>query len=83
MFDDDICLCAEGVGRPVSNTPQGSDFDNEPYKRRKQFLSVLVAMAAMLGYALFTGIVAIEHVREEEPGGHASLQGPAHEEEEE
>ncbi|KAI7807143.1 metaxin-1a [Triplophysa rosa] len=73
----------EGVGRPVSQAQQGSDSDNEPYKRRKQLLSVLVAVAAMLSYALFTGIVAIEHVREEEPGGHASLQGPVHEEEEE
>lgn len=83
FFDDGICLCAEGVSRPVSSAQQGSDFDNEPYKRRKQLLSVLVAVAAMLGYALFTGIVAIEHVRDEDPGDHASLQGPAHDEEEE
>ncbi|KAL0171466.1 hypothetical protein M9458_031777, partial [Cirrhinus mrigala] len=66
----------EGVSRPV-------DFGNEPYKRRKQLLSVLVAVAAMLSYALLTGIVAIEHVHEDEPIGPASLRGPSHEEEEE
>ncbi|XP_051577214.1 metaxin-1-like [Myxocyprinus asiaticus] len=73
----------EDVGCPVPSTQQGSDFGNEPYKRRKQLLSVLVAVAAMLSYALLTGIVAIKHVQEEGPGGPASLRGPAHEEEEE
>ncbi|XP_051720692.1 metaxin-1a [Ctenopharyngodon idella] len=73
----------EGVSRPVSSTQQGSDFDNEPYKRRKQLLSVLVAVAAMLSYALLTGIVAIEHMHEDEPIGPASLRGPSHEDEEE
>lgn len=67
----------------MSSTQQGSDLDNEPYKRRKQLLSVLVAVAAMLSYALLTGIVAIEHVQNEEPVGPASLIGPSHEEEEE
>lgn len=66
----------------VSSTQQGGDFDNEPYKRRKQLLSVLVAVAAMLSYALFTGIVAIEHMQEEHVGP-ASLRGPSHEDEEE
>ncbi|XP_056122139.1 metaxin-1a [Rhinichthys klamathensis goyatoka] len=73
----------EGVSRPVSSTQQGGDFDNEPYKRRKQLLSVLVAVAAMLSYALLTGIVAIEHMQEEEHVGPASLRGPSHEDEEE
>lgn len=76
-------LCAEGVSRPVSSTQQGGDFDNEPYKRRKQLLSVLVAVAAMLSYALLTGIVAIEHMQEEEHVGPTSLRGPSHEDEEE
>ncbi|XP_066540093.1 metaxin-1a [Hoplias malabaricus] len=73
----------EGVGRPVSSTQEGSDFDHEPYKRRKQLLSVLVAVAAMLSYALFTGIVAIEHVQEEVPRRDASSMRAVHEEEEE
>lgn len=76
-------LFAEGVSRPMSSTQQGSDFNNEPYRRRKQLLSVLVAVAAMLSYALLNGIVAIEHVQEVEPVGPASLGGPSHEEEEE
>ncbi|KAF7708507.1 metaxin-1a [Silurus meridionalis] len=55
----------ERIGHPASNVQEGSNFDREPYKRRKQLLSVLVAVAAMLGYAFLTGIVAIEHVKEE------------------
>ncbi|MGH0178084.1 UNVERIFIED_CONTAM: hypothetical protein FKN15_076513 [Acipenser sinensis] len=38
----------------------GSDFDKEPHKRRNQFLSVLVALGAMVGYAFLTGIVSIQ-----------------------
>lgn len=56
------------MAQPASNVQEGSDFDHEPYKRRKQLLSVLVAVAAMLGYALLTGIVAIEHVKTEGSG---------------
>lgn len=54
--------------------PEGSDFDHEPYKRHKQLLSILVAVAAMLGYALLTGIVAIEHVKEERTTGNSSIE---------
>lgn len=59
----------EGTAQPASNVQEGSDFDHEPYKRRKQLLSVLVAVAAMLGYAVLTGIVAIEHVKKDGPRG--------------
>ncbi|KAL7874205.1 hypothetical protein SRHO_G00051750 [Serrasalmus rhombeus] len=72
----------EGVGRPASNTQEGSDFDHEPYKRRKQLLSVLVAVAAMLSYALLTGIVAIEHVQEEVPKQDTAMRAVYEEEEE-
>uniref|UniRef100_A0A4W4G6J0 Metaxin n=2 Tax=Electrophorus electricus TaxID=8005 RepID=A0A4W4G6J0_ELEEL len=72
----------EGVSRPASSSQEGSDFDHEPYKRRKQLLSVLVAVAAMLSYALLSGIVAIEHVQEEGPARGAASIGPAQEEEE-
>ncbi|KAI5621781.1 metaxin 1, partial [Silurus asotus] len=41
-------------------TDGGGDFDNEPHKRRNQVLSVLFAVAAMLGYAVFSGIVTIQ-----------------------
>uniref|UniRef100_A0A8C7R9T8 Metaxin 1a n=1 Tax=Oncorhynchus mykiss TaxID=8022 RepID=A0A8C7R9T8_ONCMY len=44
--------------RKVSSQPEGGDADNEPGKRRKQ-------LGAMLSYALLTGIVAIQHVKQE------------------
>lgn len=58
-------FCAEDFSRKVSSQPEGGDADNEPGKRRKQLLSVLVALGAMLSYALLTGIVAIQHVQQE------------------
>lgn len=50
--------------------PDTADFDHVPNKRRKQFLSVLVALGAMLSYALLSGMVSIQHVHQvalEEP----------------
>uniref|UniRef100_A0A3B3Z3S4 Metaxin n=1 Tax=Poecilia mexicana TaxID=48701 RepID=A0A3B3Z3S4_9TELE len=41
------------------------DFDNVPNKRRKQFLSALFALGAMLSYALLTGMVSIQHGHQE------------------
>lgn len=64
--------------RKVSVHSDGNDFDNEPHKRRNQILSVLFAIGAMLGYAVLTGIVSIEHVRQQ-----GALEGPSHAEEEE
>lgn len=46
----------------MSVQPEGGDYD-EPHKRRNQILSALVAIGAMLGYALLTGIVSIKHIR--------------------
>ncbi|XP_017327251.1 metaxin-1a isoform X1 [Ictalurus punctatus] len=68
-FPDEI---REGMGQSASNVQEGSEFDHEPYKRRKQLLSVLVAVAAMLGYAFLTGIVAIEHVKEKGSTGNTA-----------
>ncbi|XP_030638235.1 metaxin-1a [Chanos chanos] len=74
----------ENVGYKVSSQAEGNDFDNDPNKRRKQLLSVLVAVGAMLCYALLTGIVAIEHVHDqEEPSISAGLHGPSQDEDEE
>lgn len=67
-----IYLLTEGMGQSASNVQEGSEFDHEPYKRRKQLLSVLVAVAAMLGYAFLTGIVAIEHVKEKGSTGNTA-----------
>uniref|UniRef100_A0A3P8TZQ0 Metaxin n=1 Tax=Amphiprion percula TaxID=161767 RepID=A0A3P8TZQ0_AMPPE len=47
--------------------PEGGDFDHVPNKRRKQILSALVALGAMLSYALLTGMVSIQHVQQEAP----------------
>uniref|UniRef100_A0A8C8FE73 Mitochondrial outer membrane transport complex Sam37/metaxin N-terminal domain-containing protein n=1 Tax=Oncorhynchus tshawytscha TaxID=74940 RepID=A0A8C8FE73_ONCTS len=60
-----LALYFPSEGRGVSSQPEGGDADNEPGKRRKQLLSVLVALGAMLSYALLTGIVAIQHVKQE------------------
>ncbi|CAB1350996.1 unnamed protein product [Coregonus sp. 'balchen'] len=62
--------------RKVSVHSDGSDFDSEPHKRRKQILSVLFAMGSMLGYAILMGIVSIQHIRPQ-----AALVGPRHIEE--
>ncbi|XP_029283522.1 metaxin-1a [Cottoperca gobio] len=45
--------------------PEGGDFDHVPNKRKKQLMSVLVALGAMLSYALLTGIVSIQHLQQE------------------
>ena len=66
---------------PNSKAPVHSDsshIDSEPHKRRNQILSVLFAFGAMLGYAILTGIVSIEHVRQQ-----GALEGPSHGDEEE
>ncbi|KAL0984889.1 hypothetical protein UPYG_G00149990 [Umbra pygmaea] len=55
----------ETFNRKVPSHPEGGDTDNEPWKRRKQILSVVVGLGAMLCYALLTGIVAIQHVQQE------------------
>ncbi|XP_058503859.1 metaxin-1a [Solea solea] len=50
----------------TSSHPEGGgDFDHVPNKRRKQLFSALVALGAMLGYALLTGMVSIQHVQRE------------------
>lgn len=62
---------------PRSAPSTSDDADHVPYKRRKQLLSVVVAMGAMLTYALFTGILsisvqqgALEEPPDEEPENH-------------
>ncbi|GLD68726.1 metaxin-1-like protein [Lates japonicus] len=55
----------ESSSQKTSSQPEGGDFDHVPNKRRKQFLSALVALGAMLSYALLTGMVSIQHVQQE------------------
>ncbi|XP_053182800.1 LOW QUALITY PROTEIN: metaxin-1a [Scomber japonicus] len=76
----------ESSGPKTSSQPEGGDFDHVPNKRRKQFLSVLVALGAMLSYALLTGMVSIQHAHREaleEPPDLRTLRAHDHEEEEE
>uniref|UniRef100_A0A3Q2V1G4 Metaxin-1 n=1 Tax=Haplochromis burtoni TaxID=8153 RepID=A0A3Q2V1G4_HAPBU len=56
---------AHNSPRKTSPHSEGGDFDHVPNKRRKQFLSALVALGAMLSYALLTGMVSIQHAHHE------------------
>nr|XP_030147399.3 metaxin-1 isoform X1 [Taeniopygia guttata] len=52
-------------GDPLTGVPRaagtdGSEAEEDPHKRRKQLLSVLVGLVAMLGYAFLSGIVSIQ-----------------------
>lgn len=58
------CL-AESSSQKVSSQPEGGDADHVPNKRRKQILSALAALGAMLSYALLTGMVTIQHAQQE------------------
>ncbi|NWT54903.1 MTX1 protein, partial [Erythrocercus mccallii] len=51
-----------GESRPPSHLQawDGSEAEEDPHKRRKQLLSVLVGLVAMLGYAFLSGIVSIQ-----------------------
>lgn len=49
----------DSAPRSAPSSSSSDDADHVPYKRRKQLLSVVVAMGAMLTYALFTGILSI------------------------
>ncbi|CAL8288298.1 unnamed protein product [Merluccius merluccius] len=71
----------ENLSHKASSQAEGGDFDHVPNKRRKQILSALVAVGAMLAYALFTGILSIQHVHQRAIESSPGL--PADEEEEE
>ena len=79
-----VTVSSESSGQKTSSQPEGGDFDHVPNKRRKQFLSVLVALGAMLSYALLTGMVSIQHIQQEaleEPPDLETLRSHDHEEE--
>lgn len=51
----------DGADVPLARqTPVGPETEEEPYRRRNQILSVLAGLAAMVGYALLSGIVSIQ-----------------------
>ncbi|KAM7421737.1 hypothetical protein PAMA_015738 [Pampus argenteus] len=75
----------ESSSQKMSSQPECGDFDHVPNKRRKQFLSVMVALGAMLSYALLTGMVSIQHAQQgmlEEPPDLPALGSHDQEEEE-
>ncbi|MGH0156487.1 UNVERIFIED_CONTAM: hypothetical protein FKN15_046857 [Acipenser sinensis] len=61
-FYQKVLLGAFGGDGPARKAPtpreDGSDFDNEPHKRRNQFLSVLVALGAMI---IFCHAILFQH----------------------
>nr|XP_027776661.1 metaxin-1 isoform X2 [Marmota flaviventris] len=67
---------------PPRQTPGGPETEEEPYRRRNQILSVLAGLAAMVGYALLSGIVSIQRATPARTPGSRAL-GMAEEDEEE
>ncbi|XP_019383497.1 PREDICTED: metaxin-1 [Gavialis gangeticus] len=53
---------------PRTSAPEGGDSEEDPHKRRNQILSVLVALGAMISYALLSGIVSIQRTEPRLPG---------------
>ncbi|NXS03666.1 MTX1 protein, partial [Oxylabes madagascariensis] len=49
-----------GGSRPPPRPAGLGEAEEDPHKRRKQLLSVLVGLVAMLGYAFLSGIVSIQ-----------------------
>lgn len=73
------CLLAEVP--PPRPTPAAPETEEEPYRRRTQILSVLAGLAAMVGYALLSGIVSIQRTSPTRAPGTRAL-GLAEEDEE-
>uniref|UniRef100_A0A2K6NJ47 Metaxin-1 n=1 Tax=Rhinopithecus roxellana TaxID=61622 RepID=A0A2K6NJ47_RHIRO len=67
---------------PPRQTPAGPETEEEPYRRQNQILSVLAGLAAMVGYALLSGIVSIQRATPARTPGTRAL-GMAEEDEEE
>lgn len=67
---------------PPRQTPVNPETEEEPYRRRTQILSVLAGLAAMVGYALLSGIVSIQRATPARAPGTGAL-GMAEEDEEE
>ncbi|KAJ8267882.1 hypothetical protein COCON_G00130540 [Conger conger] len=73
----------EPPSQKPSGQADGGDFDHEPHKRRKQLLSALLALGAMLGYAVLTGIVSIQRVQSQQAIDAPHRHRPQDEEDEE
>ncbi|XP_040854525.1 metaxin-1 isoform X2 [Ochotona curzoniae] len=67
---------------PPRQTSAGPEAEDEPYGRRNQILSVLAGLAAMVGYALLSGIISIQRATPARAQGTRAL-GLAEEDEDE
>ncbi|XP_075418809.1 metaxin-1 isoform X2 [Tenrec ecaudatus] len=67
---------------PPRPAPAGPDTEEEPYRRRSQVLSVLAGLAAMMGYALLSGIVSIQRAAPARSPGPRALSMAEEDEEE-
>ncbi|NXJ99831.1 MTX1 protein, partial [Corythaixoides concolor] len=56
----EILPLASPPSAPRTAGADGGEAEEDPHKRRNQLLSVLVGLAAMLGYAFLSGIVSIQ-----------------------
>lgn len=74
--------CSSAEGPPPRQTPAGPETEEEPYRRRNQVLSVLAGLAAMVGYALLSGIVSIQRTTPARAPGTRSLSMAEEDEEE-
>lgn len=55
-----------GAWKTTSPPADAPDVEHLPNKGRKQLLWAVVALGAMLSYALLTGMVSIQHEQQEE-----------------
>ncbi|XP_007946805.1 metaxin-1 [Orycteropus afer afer] len=67
---------------PPRPAPAGSETEEEPYRRRNQILSVLAGLAAMVAYALLSGIVSIQRATPARAPGSQALSMAEEDEEE-
>ncbi|KAK2084387.1 metaxin 1 [Saguinus oedipus] len=67
---------------PPRHTPAGPETEEEPYGRRNQILSVLAGLAAMVSYALLSGIVSIQRATPARAPGTRALDMAEEDEEE-
>ncbi|NWY35088.1 MTX1 protein, partial [Pheucticus melanocephalus] len=71
-----------GESHPPPHSEAVGEAEEDPHKRRKQLLSVLVGLAAMLGYAFLSGIVSIQRSSSVGPAGRQPITMEEEEEEE-
>lgn len=77
-----LSIIPAAEGPPPRQPSTCPETEEEPYRRRTQILSVLAGLAAMVGYALLSGIVSIQRASPARTPGTRAL-GMTEEDEEE